>query len=53
MLGVFVLGGSSARKFHTTNKQNFDNMKALYMHGEVILSEDVSTFGAVTNVGLS
>ena len=54
MLGVFVLGGSSARRFHTTNKLNLDNMKALHIHGEVIpCSEDVSTVGAVTNVGLS
>ena len=53
-LGVFVLGGSSAGRFHTTNKQNLDNMKALHMHGEVILcSEDVSTVCAVMNVGLS
>ena len=53
-LWVFVLGGSSAGRFHTTNKQNKDNMKALHMHGEVILcSEDVSTVGAVTMVGLS
>ena len=54
MLGVFVLGGSSARRFHTTNKLNLDNMKAFHIHGEVILcSEDVSTVGAVMNVGLS
>ena len=48
------MGGSSARRFHTTNRQKLDNMKALHMHGEVILcSEDVSTVGAVTMVGLS
>ena len=48
------MGGSSARRFHTANRQKLDNMKALHMHGEVILcSEDVSTVGAVTMVGLS
>ena len=51
-LVVFVLGGSSAGRFHTSNKQNQDNMKALHMHGEVILcSKDVSTVVAVTMVG--
>ena len=53
-LGAFVLGGSSVRIFRTTNKHKLDNMKALHMHGEVILcSDDVSTVGAVTKVGLS
>ena len=49
-----LLGGSSARRFNATNRQKLDNMKALHMHGEVILcSENISTVDAVTMVGLS